>query len=839
MKNLRTISVLFLCMILGQSCQDTLWDDNTSVKDGTLVDVCLNVSVTPSTSMTGEEVDKTETRTSSAEMATSYEGSDIVCEAVVPDATISRLTRASGDYGIVDNEDITDIDNLLVVQFDGTDNNAKFVKQVYIENYNYQDGGGNYPNRTIQLVASKSEQTIVCIANTFDKSLSFANQTLSECKAMVYPAVTLDRVVSRNPNEYDTSDSADPFPGNAKYYQRMNGAAVTAIEDGGDISCNLYHNVCKIDLEIVNNAGTVSASNPYSVTLHAADILNVPKGIYYYNSYRDKTSVTAGYPTQTNMNLYGIYDIPNVITWDNTTEPKEGLSATAKTARLYIPENQRGVVQTLEDPRLKTQSAPANATMLRIHGTFEKDGHDMPVTYTFALGADMVKNYQLFPNGHYKYKITINGRGDKATDSRVTYVESSGVDYTDLSKWPLSNCYICNPSSSPDFMAEYKIPVARVDEFWKGPYVDNQNNALSPDGQASAPWVVSVIWSDMEVKDSNIILSDLTGVGANGYFTVKIPSTCEMGNVIVGLKKADQDGNPIGNWLWSWHLWVTDYCPDEARYLYIQDAYKPGTDTYAVSGGKVQRYSVANPLSNQKVYMDRSIGALASGYLGYSRGLFYYQFGRKDPFPIHSASITYWEEGTIPKTSMWSKSYDGVANKTIARGSVPGTGGKNVEWTIAYPQAFIAQNGSWTTGDIYNPNPYIGGIIWQDPYANNHNGKSIFDPSPSGWKVPTGFISYNANATATNRKRPFTTTTGGVLGTTNVFDAPDYTLFFPMNGYREYNANLTNVGVSTSTHYVSSTVTEGNAYCFNCSTSSASNSNGARSQARPIIPVLQ
>lgn len=73
------------------------------------------------------------------------------------------------------------------------------------------------------------------------------------------------------------------------------------------------------------------------------------------------------------------------------------------------------------------------------------------------------------------------------------------------------------------------------------------------------------------------------------------------GNAVVGIT------NTAGEILWSWHLWVSDYDPND--------------DTNTVY--KFRKYE----------FLDRNIGALTDAP-GTPKNLgLYYQWGRKDPFP--------------------------------------------------------------------------------------------------------------------------------------------------------------------------------------------------------------
>ncbi|MFR9589155.1 MAG: hypothetical protein SNF86_07085, partial [Rikenellaceae bacterium] len=117
------------------------------------------------------------------------------------------------------------------------------------------------------------------------------------------------------------------------------------------------------------------------------------------------------------------------------------------------------------------------------------------------------------------------------------------------------------------------------------------------------------------------------------------------------------------------------------------------------------------------------------------KGSLYYQFGRKDPFPAATAT-----SGTT--SAAWL-----------------GTGSST--WDITAAAYASAASGTKTTADgVNNPMLFYEGsstyynwcseaqdltYLWNDTQAALASGKkSIFDPSPAGWKLPT--ITANSSA---------------------------------------------------------------------------------------------
>ena len=221
-----------------------------------------------------------------------------------------------------------------------------------------------------------------------------------------------------------------------------------------------------------------------------------------------------------------------------------------------------------------------------------------------------------------------------------------------------ANCYILNPPTTGE--KTFEIPIRRIDTFWgnKG-YENVPDNTLGTDKS----WTATILWKQMaegDVSDANLVKNSGTGTGTGFRFKVAAGTS---GNVVVGVK------NSQGTILWSWHLWLTDYVPN-----------------------------------NSNVAMDRNLGALGTSFE--ENGRIYYQFGRKDPFP-----------GSYP---------GGVFSAA--------TTSQTVAYSVMNPMVFVyIKDKPWTTEERYNPTNE--NIVWQDPKVIGE-GKSIFDPSPAGWKIP-------------------------------------------------------------------------------------------------------
>ncbi|MDR2131471.1 MAG: fibrobacter succinogenes major paralogous domain-containing protein [Odoribacteraceae bacterium] len=459
----------------------------------------------------------------------------------------------------------------------------------------------------------------------------------------------------------------------------------------GSLACDLYRNVAKFTLQLINSPGS-------GVTITSVQLCNVPDRLSYADQLLTTVSPRAGF-----INL-----LP-VDTFDPPLEPNPSEQPTlARLLHYYLPRNCQGINPGVEQPHQKNLDAPTQATYVQIMGQL---ANGTPLRYRFYPGANTTTDFNIEPNYHYLLPVAFNGAGGSG-DSRV---ENLGqVNLAD------ANSYIINPLPIGQ-QTTYGVPVAeRVNDFWNKTI--GEGNAISPATQ----WVAEVIWQDRggsrlidfcsstgTVTPGN---TSFAGTGS-GRFYFKPAGPGVKGNVLIGVRKSGET-----TYLWSWHLWITDYNPDEAPSSWQADKF-----AYNVPGGNVHHYTGgwwATSTYNNKFIMDRNLGAASADRaqgVANTRGL-YYQFGRKDPFPATNspyAPVTLYDitgatGPTIPITVNKS-SFEGAV-KDPARFYATGSGG----------------------GDWLLTNPYHD-ALWNNPSTWNPistTGKSFFDPCPPGWKLP-------------------------------------------------------------------------------------------------------
>jgi len=338
-----------------------------------------------------------------------------------------------------------------------------------------------------------------------------------------------------------------------------------------------------------------------------------------------------------------------------------------------------------------------------------------------------------------------------------------------------TNCHLLNPSTT-GVGTVYSIPVSRAWEYW---------GTRLP---AETKWQAEIIWQDIDepvltfcdpdgVVSGGTQQTTYTGQGKDetqpkqSRFYLKLTKN-RAGNAVVGVKALD---GPFKNeYIWSWHLWITDYNPNVAP---TPSAVYPN-NVFLVTGGEVHRYKDpfdnsgktvkqvfwSDPVNKDVVIMDRNLGAYSADPKDntannvFRNAGMYYQYGRKDPFPashtydISSASVAEQREGADATHSLVTNLYDIYGNLkpkfTYSGGTIDRTDcvahyANNqfandqaaFDYSIQHPDVFItaavAGSADWVPSSSY----YVSNWNHQDKSKRDMYAKSIFDPCPLGWRV--------------------------------------------------------------------------------------------------------
>ena len=259
------------------------------------------------------------------------------------------------------------------------------------------------------------------------------------------------------------------------------------------------------------------------------------------------------------------------------------------------------------------------------------------------------------------------------------------------------------------------------------------NSATSVGSVASA----SILWETFGTDTTPEVLDLISGFCyKDGYIAFQTADTFKEGNAVIAAKDAS------GNILWSWHIWFTD---------------QPQAHVYNNNAGTM---------------MDRNLGATSAtpGDVG-ALGLLY-QWGRKDPF-LGSSSIS---SSTLAKSTItWPSA--------VETSSSVGT----VDYVTSNPTTFVKGSSSskydWHYASRDN-------TLW----TTSDKTKSIYDPCPSGWRVPDG--GYNGIWSKAGFDDTTCESTNEGKSKSFSISSPSKT-WYPASGYRHrLDGGLSNVGDS-------------------------------------------
>ena len=478
-----------------------------------------------------------------------------------------------------------------------------------------------------------------------------------------------------------------------------------------ELKCFLYRNIAKVTVKLINKEDS-------DLTIKSVNIKNVPGTAMYADALFKVTSLpgvtppAAPFPDNYSVSYFD-YEIDNINIASNTEE----------SFVWYLPRNMRGKVEGIASADQKNSKAPEFATYIEIFATTSAGEL---FRYRFYMGANATTDFNVEPNKHYTLPITFIDKGNVILDSRIT-------DFSKVALSGMSNSYIINPLPI-ELQPVYQLPVTKVNQFW--------SSADAPAGVdniigETTEWVAEVIWQDqparlVNFKDANRNNVDI--FAATGLtpilFEVQVPKDAEgnvlkrpEGNVLIGVRKKGET-----KYLWSWHLWITDYNPDDCS-----TPWETGKYVYSVPGGEVHRYAGEFWETNyqNRYIMDRNLGALSANSTDdiEKTGGFVYQFGRKDPIPYTNINAS---GATTDYTNVNIYNIKGeVINFSGNDGNPIPLEQKQVEIyeSVYSPFNFYYSGVDWVKNNRYSSYNYV----WNGTKSNE---KSMYDPCPEGWMVP-------------------------------------------------------------------------------------------------------
>lgn len=658
---------------------------------------------------------------------------------------VFRTKGESGEGEAGTEKDLTAyIKNMWIIQFDGNGDNARILgSPTYISDFSQFDG-------KVRLMTTDRPGRVCFIANTFEGVNDFPINQWS----------TLSDLRSKYKLVNDQNDLLGAIIDGAEYFIYYGEISAEVNSSTQELSPILHKNIAKATFKV--------ATDVTGLTIKSMQVCSVPS-ISHYAVDGTKTGL---FPSTTSFNRI---NYPVVLSDDGA----------GHSFSTYLPVNLRGISDS-DESKDKAKYAPYAATYLLVSALYE----DKQITYTFYLGDNPTNDYNIAAGYHYKYDFMIKEVGDSDSDSRVEFWDN--VDFTDTRKYDAANSYILNPMPAGCGMRRFRIPISQIAAFWG-------NNGYENDSRHSdaASFDCVIMASDFELDDNKFRIVKSKINASEGFFEVEVAPGME-GNVIIGV------GTSVGGSFtasWSWHLWITDYNPYSC--FEFGDGIV-GQYVYPVSGGYVHRYADDPSKSptywgkdaNARQYMmDRNIGSFSDEKFPVdTRGLLYYQYGRKDPFFFEDSYKYLINQSSLTPPS---ETYNNIKEYGA------------VKYSVINPLEMIIGNQRWTEEEKYiGKSGTYNTISWNDKHATEGK-KSIFDPCPPGFKVPSedvwnGFLAQGTAYPTTNAYgnsevidgntiysrgfKSFKDASGLRYWPYDENDVPEYPgIYYPASGYKERN----------------------------------------------------
>ena len=317
------------------------------------------------------------------------------------------------------------------------------------------------------------------------------------------------------------------------------------------------------------------------------------------------------------------------------------------------------------------------------------------------------------------------------------------------------------------------------------PFINHTGNPItSPyikENAGCVPAKAELLWQDAPGLISNVQYNNSQMqlfVNPENYISFQVYArTIRQGNAVIAIKDAGD------NVLWSWHIWVTDenigqtievtnHQSQKYKFMPVNLGWCDGrTETYAERSCKVR--FTAGDASKEVIIKQVSASITTGGNHPY------YEWGRKDPFPPSN--------GLANTNKIWYDK-DGNAHTESPKTENFSTGATCIMNYILKPDVMQSQ--------YYGDNTYAN--LWSadnNVYtANDENViKTIYDPSPVGFKLPpgnvfTGFTT-TGGSTSTSSEINGTWSSSSLKGWNFYTDSSkSKTIFFPASGCRGYSS---------------------------------------------------
>ena len=398
--------------------------------------------------------------------------------------------------------------------------------------------------------------------------------------------------------------------------------------------------------------------------------------------------------------------------------------------------------------------------------TFNANQRDVLADFNNAMKtADPVTNYNLAnAKGEAAIENTANCYIISAPGTyRIPLVYGNAIERgtTNASAYTSSKSYIVG---GEEFVLQEFLD--HNDHKITSPYINVQNSG----DQATK---AEVIWEDCQ---DIVTTPKVTGSGADSYLTFTIKKeNLQNGNAVVAVTNTD------GKVMWSWHLWFTPKSSLKTiPFTSVGSTYNFMTDNLGWkytkwTGGlkrevvvKIEQQAETGEKKTATITLKQAAGNnVREGYGNL------YQWGRKDPLP---GTDTFYPNTGYKFNDGYTIVGNQVADYTNAA-NIQRMEKRTIGLSIREPGIMLPKVGGGKLSWSYRQ--YIN--LWSadnDSYAGTvRNGKkTIYDPSPVGFKVPDAYAFKDFSLTGAVWSNGYT------LKADN-----DKEIYFQAGGYRDGN----------------------------------------------------
>jgi hypothetical protein len=324
------------------------------------------------------------------------------------------------------------------------------------------------------------------------------------------------------------------------------------------------------------------------------------------------------------------------------------------------------------------------------------------------------------------------------------------------------SAYISTAPSGPNILSNF---INHTGNAITDPYISKNADCT--------PVKAELIWQDAMNLVTNIKYNNI-GNGNISFCVNK--NTIQQGNAVIAIKDANN------NVLWSWHIWVTDEDINQTieitnrqskkyKFMPVNLGWCDGAVTIYTERSCKVRFTAGN--QSQEIAIKQVSASITT--VGGNNP--YYQWGRKDPFlPSNGLNDT---------SKIW---YDksGVSSTGNPATQHFYTGATCIRNYILNPNIMQEQH----SGD----NLYLN--LWDINNNNNYYNddlvvKTIYDPSPVGFKLPDGkaFTGFTTTGRNTSTFSEINGMWDSSLKGFNFYtdSSKSKTIFFSASGYRYYS----------------------------------------------------